>query len=866
MVVSIDLPAFTMQIIHEEKTIEVFKDEQGHFGLRHPVTNMSLNVMLTTGGGTKAIGVVQPHGVIEFPATTLKIKVRQDMKKVPFAYHAIFSFWVNREGEGMRPAGDFSLDAIGFVKKIVANAAYKCDADLYVAAAESDTTKVQVVLQTKDSDTTPVQMCIHKLAAWLHTDLDAQRLLTTRMVSRSEVANKLSTFAIERLQKTSDKLNGLYGGMNTLLALVNMDTSRDTLRTTAKVDPTQLMYMLFKYNMNRDMARKNAVAIARSAVLAMAELCACERDVDANGEHAITIQDFMHFVKTAPAKPALYAKYIGILENVFTGFDAAMREYVNDEQFEFFGDTLRPSAVCGEKMDVACGRSSMTFAVLRAQIEANAKLIKNHREEMSKLDPANATHAAQIRLHTELLGQATGKQFQLRRSYFNTDGDCEDGGFYTVCAMRLLQVYPGIIQGHVNPFVGKTFMSVHMAFSDPAETDIKTLTEQLQRLVQGSIQFASDALKWQSTSVPGKLTEYLPAFGFASAPSCPVKTEPEPALGPKTSAITLSRETCDTHDDWISKTLEGRQLAGHCFAVKVVSTPGKKADHFCTSQAQVSVRGILESTVPNFRKMQEEVTADRRLADKSVEVTVGGMHGRLCRVSHEKARIAIGDAASKKLISSLVNELTIKQPQDLEPLAKNFYNVFAHIGSKFCVSAEFTDGLVTKTITSLAAEAQIHRNCPPNVSFSASTLAWNASPTATETTSVVLTSELAEQEKRMLDAMVEETSQVHWMTDEELTFGMEKTGHYVNLGFVNGKFVGTDYTGGRLDSDKKIALHLILRLTEAGAGLPEYWNSAAGARSVVEGKLKEVLPDARVRVKEIETGLFSAQVVLDAEK
>ena len=39
-----------------------------------------------------------------------------------------------------------------------------------------------------------------------------------------------------------------------------------------------------------------------------------------------------------------------------------------------------------------------------------------------------------------------------------------------------------------------------------------------------------------------------------------------------------------------------------------------------------------------------------------------------------------------------------------------------------------------------------------------------------------------------------------------------------------------------------------------------------GARSVVEGKLKQVLPDAHVRVKEIETGLFSVQVVVDAEK
>ena len=95
---------------------------------------------------------------------------------------------------------------------------------------------------------------------------------------------------------------------------------------------------------------------------------------------------------------------------------------------------------------------------------------------------------------------------------------------------------------------------------------------------------------------------------------------------------------------------------------------------------------------------------------------------------------------------------------------------------------------------------------------------------------------------------------------------MKRTVHFVNLGFVGGEFVGTDCTGGRLDSDKKIALYLITRLSEVGAGLPEYWNSAVGARSVVEGKLKQVLTDAHVLVKEIETGLFSVQVVVDAEK
>jgi len=845
-----------VEILHEGNTIEVYKAENGLIGLRHPEVKVRLSALLTTAGGTKAVGEDQDKGQINFPATTLKIKTRQDDKGRFFAHHAIFSFWVNREGEGMRPAGDCSLDVICFVKKIVAGAPYECKAQIYVPSEDSSTTEVKVSL-TSDATTLERQ----NLAAWLHKDSDARRLLTQRMVSREDVALKLRTIAINRFQQTNDRLNGMYGGMNKTLALPEMDTSKDTLGSTSKVDPTQMKYLIEKYNFNSEMVRKNAVPIARNAVLALAELCAFElrKNNVTTGEHIITMKEFMNFVgklNSTPAKPAMYAEYIGILENTITGFDADMRTYVNDEELEFHDDTLRASQNVGEKMDIACGRSSMTFVKLRKQIENNAKVITSLREDIGKLDPANASLAAQIRLNSELLGAAIGKQFGLRHSFLYTNGDCEDGGFYTVVALKLLQSNPDMIFEHVQKFVGTSFLSVHMAFEDPAEPDP---VKKLQRLVEGCLRFASDALKWQSKSVPGKVTEYMPAFGFASAPSMVVPPQTDKSV--EACKTTLSRETCDTHDIWVATLLEGRQLGGHCFAVRATSTHPRQSGHFCTNQIEVATDGILESTVPNYREKAD----DRRLADKSVVVTVGGVHGRLTRVSHAVARGAIGEAATKKLMSSLAGELLIAQPQNLKTLAHSFYNAFAHIGSGQCVSAEFSEGLITKTIDSRAAEAQIHNNCPANVSFSASTLAWDASATATKTTSVVLTVPMTKQEMSLIDAIVEETAPVHLMSEEDLDFVMQQTGHYVNVGFVNGKFIGTDYTGGHLDSDKKIALHLIVRLKEAGAGLEEYRNSAAGARSVVEKKLKECLPDALVRVKEIETGLFSAQVVIAAE-
>lgn len=857
MVISIDLPAFTMEVLHEGDAIEAFKDEQGHFGLRHPVSKLIVNAMLTTGGGTKTIGVTKPEGVIEFAATTLQITVRQDEKKNSFAYHPILSFWTYVEGKGMRPAGHCSFDAVSFAKKIVAGAPHECEAVLYVPSAEADTSVANLRLQSNASILEK-----QSLSTWLYSDSSAMRVLTQRMVDREAVASKLTTFAAERRQKTSDKLNGLYGGFNNLLALPEMDTRRDTLGSTSKLDPTQMKYLLEKYNINREMARKNAVSIARNAVLAMAELCAFESPADATGQHKITVNQFMQFVRGVPAKPELYRKYIGILENAITGFDSALRDYVNDEEFQInTNGQLAPSANVGEKMDLACGRSSMTFAVLRKKIEQNAEEIRGLLAQISKLDPNNASQAPALRLSQELLGAAIGIRHGLRKSYFYTNGDCEDGAILTASALKLLQVYPEMITGHVLPFVGKSFMSVHMMFSEAATSGMPdaTLVTKLQRLVEGCVRFASEALKWQATSVPGKTTEYEPAFGFASAPSMPVQTDPGKVNAQK---FTVSRETCDSHNTYIYNVLEGRQLGGHCYAVKVTSTPPLNVGNLCTQVAEVDLGGILESTVPNFRPQVD----DRQLADKSVEVKVKGVHGRICRVSHTQARAAIGEATVNTVGKDLAVELQIAVPKNLKELGRDFYNVFAHIGAKQCISAEFSQGLVTKTITAHAAQQQIKNNCPANVCFSASTIAWDASPTATTTTSVVLTATLTDKEKKMLNEVVEETAIVHVMTADELTFGMEKTGHFVNVGFVNGEFVGTDYTGGHIDSDNKVALHLIIRLTDVGAGLSEYWNSAAGARAVVESKMQKATPDAHVYVKEIETGLFSAQAVLCSEK
>jgi hypothetical protein len=207
----------------------------------------------------------------------------------------------------------------------------------------------------------------------------------------------------------------------------------------------------------------------------------------------------------------------------------------------------------------------------------------------------------------------------------------------------------------------------------------------------------------------------------------------------------------------------------------------------------------------------------------------------------------------------------VAQPQNLCKLGPRFYNVFCHIGAGQCISGEKSENLVTRSIDAHSTEAEVHRACPQNVGFSASTIAWEESLASPKTTSTVISRPLEDKEKKLLEMIAEETMPVHIMTEDELSFAIEKTGHFENVGFVNGEFFGTDYTGKHLDSDKKVAVHFVVRLSEFGTASPEIWNSPAGARCVVESKVKERLPDARVRVKEVETGLFSVQVVVDAE-
>jgi hypothetical protein len=100
------------------------------------------------------------------------------------------------------------------------------------------------------------------------------------------------------------------------------------------------------------------------------------------------------------------------------------------------------------------------------------------------------------------------------------------------------------------------------------------------------------------------------------------------------------------------------------------------------------------------------------------------------------------------------------------------------------------------------------------------------------------------------------------MTKDQLSFIMTKMGHVVTAGFENGVFVGTDYTGQRLDSDKRVALTMTIQTTKFAATQPEYSDPNTSVSTVILRKLQAVLPGIELRIKKIETCSYLVQAIV----
>ena len=98
------------------------------------------------------------------------------------------------------------------------------------------------------------------------------------------------------------------------------------------------------------------------------------------------------------------------------------------------------------------------------------------------------------------------------------------------------------------------------------------------------------------------------------------------------------------------------------------------------------------------------------------------------------------------------------------------------------------------------------------------------------------------------------------MSRAQHDFMMQGAGRVVSIGFENGTFCGTDFTGEYGDTDDRLVLAYTLCMTPTGAATPAIWKSEAGAKAFITSKLQEVCPGKQFRVKEIETGFFALQL------
>jgi len=870
--VDVKICGFSVKIMHQSVDFAAVAGPDGNLRMVHPLLKTTnVQVVLTTGTGKNQVGTVTADGTFLFANDTLRYeKHPHPMQRGEVCvFPKLLSIWVQLdEFRGMRPAGSALLDVCALVRAGVHGATLELTGCIFAPdpAGFSETTPVALVIQ-------PVapEKWKQKMGSWLLAENCDRQLLVERMMSPEWVTQTLRTRCDLREQTKSNALQGMFGKVNCFLELNSMDVRKDMLGWADTVDPVQLDYLLDKLNMTEEMSLKYATSIVRNAVLVMAELCALTSPRDEHGVQTITIEKFADFADASVRKEEklaekLYVLHNELLLNVMGSFNNALEVYMNDETLKMNGGNIEASADVGEKMDLAGGRAQVSFVVLRQKFEENEKKIQALLDESNRLQAETPNCQAAVRRMSSQINALKGEQHVLFEEMKTTYGDCEDGTFKTVAELNLMRDHPDWLLKHISEFVGQSFMSVHMVFR--GDGDVQARTQVLTKLVRNCVNFASKALKWQMQSVPGKIIRYKQAFGFASAPSMSSNATEEDA------ALHVKREKCDSFKQYFLRMYGNRDVGGHAFAVQETATPVEMVGDLAVCVSTVDIRRILESTVCVSHAGTEvaKLRAGDAPGPKNVTLERGGTRALLRSVSHAHARVVVGDAVKTALRDEAPNacsvaaatDLIVLHPKVMDKQDDAFYNVIAHVGAFQNVTGEVTSNFVTSTLSAEATVQKIHTQNTSQVCFNASRIAWEED--AFQTTSAMVSVPLDGVEESLLASIAREVAPVHVMTADQLRFHMRQMGNYVNVGFCNGEFTGTDYTGSLLDSDTKIAIHLVVRLSKAGASKEEFWNSEAGPRRFVQSRLQEALPDVSLRVKEIERGLFSVQAVVAVKK
>ena len=853
------------------------------------VQTRNVRAMITTGAGTTNVGAVDANGDFLFAADAITLTqhatyqgdAQKGEEKTVDIWRPFLTFFVQAPGKGYRQVGVAQLDLLDVLQAACQEKQLEFSGELYVATEAADTTTVKLCLTSQASPLERTQ-----LQAWLTNNEASVHLLAHRAVCKKEVSRQLKLCMKTRMAKMSRCMNVMYGGLDSQIKLDMVDLRRDSCCVLNTADTGQMQELMNALDLKKQMFRKLAVPIVTAQLLAVSELCASQQPMGPLGEQQITVPMLRAMLarhtkrkmtqQEALQTQQLFPHLITKLEGACTFYETSFAAYDSDEGWALDGSSVKVIKANAEKMDMSGGKPAAHFLFSHEAFAANEQNLRKLHEQRNNA-PASAS-AAIAELDAQI-STVTQEQYVIRNSNFYGKMDCEDGAIQTKIIMEVSASNPGDLTEIVQPYVGKGLLPLHKMYAADSDKALpppgrlvqvgaaaqqderdRARTGELLEIVRMTTQLVSDALKWQSEPVNGKRISYEVCLGLASAPSMPG------AQGKK-SAAPVTREMCGSRTEYVQRLFD-RPLCGHCFASAVVTSDARQTcDGVHTKVVAFTANSLLEKTMTNVRvgyRSREDPLRDNAsqtvLANKTVQISIEGHCVELHDVPHVQVRANVAHVMLQKLTEGLAQQYAVSGAMRMD-LGQYFYNFVSQIGVGLCITGEYSNKTQTSTLNAKATLDEIHRPLSM-ASFCESTLAWDACPQSKVTTTAVLSVPLDREEKERIAQLAHELTPIHAMTKEQLDNIMTRMGHTVSVGFEAGTFCGTDWSGERLDSDKRIGLAFVLQMAPQTYVHADYADASVSASSVLLGKLERLFPNTCMRVKEVETGAFLLQAVV----
>lgn len=854
------------------------------------VQTRNLQAMITTGAGTTKVAAVDAHGDFLFSADTIAMTkhatyqsdAQIGAQKTFDIWRPFLTFFVQAPGKGYRQVGVAQLDMLDVLQAACQEKPLEFAGELYVATADSDKTWVKLCVTSQASPLERTQ-----LQAWLTNNEASVDLLAHRAVCKMEVSRQLKLCMKTRSAKMTQCINRMYGSLDTQIKLDRVDLRRDSCCVLNAADTGQMHELMNALDLNKQMFRKLAVPIVTAQLLAVSELCASQQAMGPLGEQTITVPILKAMLirhtkakmtkQEAQQTEQLFPHLITKLEGACTFYETSFAHYQSDEGWAIVGGNVEAVAANAEKMDMSGGKPAAHFVFTSEAFAVNEENLRKLQEQRKKAPVSASAAIAELDVQISTVMQ---QQYAIRNSNFYGEMDCEDGAIQTKIIMEVSASSARDLYEIVQPYVGKSILPLHKMYAaDSAKTLAprgrlvhvgaetqqgqvdRARTGELLDIVRMTTQLVSDALKWQSEPVNGKKISYEVCLGLASAPSMP-------GGQPQKMATPVTREMFGSRARYVEELFKGQSLCGHCFASAVVTSDTRQtSEGVHTKLVEFTANSLLEKTMTNVRvgyrsrenPLQDNVSKTE-LANKTVQISIDGHCVELQNIPHVQVRANIAHVMQARLAECLAKQYTVSGAMRMD-LGQRFYNFVSQVGVGLCVTGERSNKTQTSTLNAKSTLDEIH--LPLSMaSFCESTLAWDACPQSKVTTTAVLSMPLDRQERERIAQLAHELTPIHAMTKEQLDNIMTRMGHTVSVGFEGGTFCGTDWSGERLDSDKRIGLAFVLQMAPQTYVHADYTEAKVSASAVLLSKLELVFPDTCMRVKEVETGAFLLQIVV----